>query len=88
LGARTVTKQVNADPIMAELMAALLGMQFSKEIGFLDVIFEGDAAQVINEINFEPPYTSRVGHFLENIHLENAVSDQYLSLLFQESVIL
>jgi ribonuclease HI len=70
LGARSVTKQVNANPITVEVMAALLAMQFNKEIGFLDVIFEGDTAQVINEINSEPPYTSRVGHFLENIHLE------------------
>jgi hypothetical protein len=70
LGARSVTKQVNADPKMEEVMAALLAMQFSKEVGFFYVIFEGDAAQVINEINSVPPYTSRVGHFLENIHLE------------------
>jgi len=70
LGARSVTKQVRADPTMAEVMAALLALQFSKEAGFLDVILEGDAAKVINEINSGPPYPSRIGHFLEHIHLE------------------
>jgi ribonuclease HI len=70
LGEKSVTKQVNADPKMAEVMAAVLAMHFSKEIGMFDVIFEGDAAQVINEINSEPPYSSRIGHFLENIHQE------------------
>jgi len=70
LGARSVTKQVSADPNLAEAMAALLALQFSKEAGFFDVIFEGDATKVINEINSEPPYPSRIGHFIENIHLE------------------
>jgi ribonuclease HI len=70
LGARSVTKQVSADPTLAEVMAALLAIQFSKEAGFIDVICEGDAAKVINEINTGPPYLSRIGHFLENIHLE------------------
>jgi hypothetical protein len=70
LGARSVTKQVKVDPKTAEVIAALFSMQFSKEVGFLDVVFEGDAAQVVKEINFVPPYVSRVGHFLENIHLE------------------
>jgi hypothetical protein len=39
LGARSVTKQVIADPKMAEVVAALFAMQFNKVIRFLDVIF-------------------------------------------------
>jgi hypothetical protein len=70
LGARSVTKQMKVDSKTIEVMAALFAMQFSKEVGFLDVIFEGDAAQVVKEINSVRPYVSRVGHFLENIHLE------------------
>jgi len=79
LGARSVTKQVKADPNLAEVMAALLAVQFSKEVGFFDVILEGDAAKVINEINSEPPYSSRIGHFLENIHIEKGC---FRSVLF------
>ncbi|XP_062166249.1 uncharacterized protein LOC133872693 [Alnus glutinosa] len=70
LGARSVTKQMKVDPKTTEVMTALFAMHFSKEMGFLDVIFEGDAVQVVKEINSVPPYVSRVGHFLENIHLE------------------
>jgi ribonuclease HI len=70
LGARSVTKQVKVDPKTTEVIAALFAMHFSKEVSFLDVIFEGDATQVVKEINSTPPYVSRVCHFLENIHLE------------------
>jgi len=70
MGARSVTKQVKVDPKTAEVIAALYAVQFSKEMGFLDAVFEGDAAQVVKDINSAPPYGSRVGHFLENIHSE------------------
>jgi hypothetical protein len=45
-------------------------VQFIKEVGFFDAIFERDAVQVISEINSGPPYLSRLGHFLESIHME------------------
>jgi hypothetical protein len=51
-------------------MAALGVVQFSKEVGFFYAIFERDAAHVISEINSGPPHLSRLGHFLENIHME------------------
>ncbi len=40
LGACSVTKQVQVPPKMAEVMAALQAVQFSKEVGFMDVIFK------------------------------------------------
>jgi hypothetical protein len=48
----------------------LESIQFAKEAGFLVASFEGDAAQVIEEINLDPPYLSRAGHILESIHVE------------------
>jgi len=42
-------------------------MQFSKEAGFWEVIFEGDAAQVVKEIKSDPPFLSKVRHFIEGI---------------------
>jgi hypothetical protein len=36
----SVTKQVQVPPKMAEVMAALQAVQFSKEVGFMDVIFK------------------------------------------------
>jgi hypothetical protein len=51
-------------------MAALLAVQFSKEVGFMDVMFEGDEAQVMKEIQFEHSSFSRIGHLLECIQTE------------------
>lgn len=45
-------------------------VHFAKEAGFLDAIFEGDAAHVISEINSAPFYLLRSGHLLESIHIE------------------
>jgi predicted metal-dependent RNase len=42
-------------------------MQFCKEAGFFEVVFEGDAAQVVAEINSGPPHLSKSGHFVESI---------------------
>ncbi|XP_062170524.1 uncharacterized protein LOC133876257 [Alnus glutinosa] len=49
MGARSITHQATMDPKMAKTMAALEALQFSKEAGFWDVVFEGDAAQVVKE---------------------------------------
>jgi ribonuclease HI len=70
LGTRSLTKILQADAKTAESLAVLEAVQFAKETGFLDAIFEGDAAQVIEEINSNPPYLSRADHILESIHVE------------------
>jgi hypothetical protein len=46
------------------------GCKFSKEVGFWDVIFEGDAAQVVKEIKSNSSRFSKVDHFIESIYLE------------------
>lgn len=51
LGIRSLTKFLQADAKTAESLAALEAVQFAKEAGFLEAIFEGDAANVIEEIN-------------------------------------
>jgi hypothetical protein len=35
------------DPHEAEAIATLAAVLFSKEVGFFDVIFEGDALQIV-----------------------------------------
>jgi ribonuclease HI len=70
LGARSVTKQVQVPPKTVEILAALQAVQFSKEVRFVDVIFEGDAAQVVKEIQTEHHSFSQIGHLLECIHSE------------------
>jgi hypothetical protein len=69
LGSRSVTKQVQVLPKTAEILA-LQAVQFSKDAGFMEVIFEGDAAQVMKEIQTEHHSFSQTGHLLEFIHSE------------------
>ncbi len=51
-------------------MTALYAVQLSLEVGFFDVVFEGDAQAVIKEIDWQPPHLSRIGHFIKSITLE------------------
>lgn len=67
LGARCVSRCLCMDPLTAEAMAALFAVQFCIEVGFFDVVFEGDAHTVIKEINSQPPHLSRIRHFIESI---------------------
>jgi len=55
------------DPKTAEAMTTLWAVQICKDVGFFDVVFEGDAAQVIAEINSNSSHLSVSGHFVESI---------------------
>jgi ribonuclease HI len=67
MGAKSVIRPIMVDPKIAEAMAALWTVLFCKEVGFIDVIIEGDATQVLDEINSPPPYLSNTGQFTESI---------------------
>jgi ribonuclease HI len=70
LGARRLSKYMVIDAHPAELMAASYAVSFCLDAGFFHVIFEGDALNVIREINSNPPYSSKHGHFIEGINQE------------------
>ncbi|XP_062174656.1 uncharacterized protein LOC133879872 [Alnus glutinosa] len=70
MGAKCVMKRVVVDPKTAEAMAAFWAIQFCKEVGFFDVLFEGDAAQVVADINSKISHLSKYGHFVESIRSE------------------
>jgi len=70
MGAKCIPIRAQTDPKTAEFMAALQAVQFSKEVSFWDVIFEGDAAQVVKEITTHSSRFAKVGHFIESIYLE------------------
>jgi hypothetical protein len=42
----------------------------AQKLNFFNVIFEGDALNVIREVNSNLPYLSRSGHFIEGIKPE------------------
>jgi ribonuclease HI len=70
MGAKSITQQVETDQKTAEIMTTLQAMEFSKEAGFWEVIFEGYAVQVVKEIKSNTTFLSKIGHFIENIHQE------------------
>jgi ribonuclease HI len=70
MGARCITIRAWTDLKTAEFMAALQAVQFCKEVGFWDIIFEGDATQVVKEITIQSSSFSKVDHFIESIYLE------------------
>jgi hypothetical protein len=43
---------------------------FCKEVGVFDVILEGDAKQIVDEVNVAGPNLSIVGQFVEGIQAE------------------
>jgi ribonuclease HI len=48
-------------------MAALEAVLFCKECGFFEVIVEGDAKQVVNDVNARKTDFSAVGLFVDDI---------------------
>jgi len=56
LGEKIVTKEMVAEPSIAEAIGALCAMQFCQESGFFDVLFEGDATLVVKGINSSLPF--------------------------------
>jgi hypothetical protein len=47
LGARSFTQQIEVESKVAEAIAALSAVMFSKEVSFFYVILEGNALQII-----------------------------------------
>jgi len=47
VGAQCCACKVEADPLLAEVMAGHLAITFCKEIGFTNIVCEGDSLQVI-----------------------------------------
>lgn len=70
MGARSITKVARTNPKTAETMATLHAVLFSKEVGFWNVVFEGDEAQVVKELKIDSLCFSKLGHFIDSIQLE------------------
>jgi hypothetical protein len=70
LGARAVTKSVVATLKVAEAMAALEVVLFSKTTSFFKVILEGNAKQLIHDVNSITPNLNAAGHFVEGIKVK------------------
>jgi ribonuclease HI len=67
LGARAITKKIVTTRNVAEAMAALEAILFCKQTGFFNVLLEGDAKQVVNDVNHGSLNLLTTGHFIEGI---------------------
>jgi hypothetical protein len=70
LAARSLSIDIQADAPVAEAMAAANAVLFCKELGFSNVLFEGDALQVIKAIEVEDPCLRNYGHIIDCIRRE------------------
>jgi hypothetical protein len=64
-----VSKQesIEVEPVVAETFAALTAIIVCLEQNFQDVIFEGDALQVVKEVNSDKHCSSYYGHLVEDV---------------------
>jgi hypothetical protein len=64
VGAQSCACKVEADPLLAEVMAAHLALNFCKDMGFSKIVCEGDYLQVIKGICDPGSHYVRIGHFV------------------------
>jgi ribonuclease HI len=70
LAARSMSLEIQTDAPTAEAFAAIHALIFCKELGHTNIIFEGDALNVIKAIEAEGPCLSSYGHLIECIKKE------------------
>jgi hypothetical protein len=67
VGAKCCACKVEADPLLAEAMAAHLALNFCKEMGFSKIVCEGDSLQVVKGICDPGSHYVRIGQFVDAI---------------------
>jgi ribonuclease HI len=63
----SIKKMMATTSVVVEAMAALHAMMVGKEIGAMNIIFEGDALQIVNAVNDPLQCDSSFGHFVEDV---------------------
>jgi hypothetical protein len=59
----------NLDPTAAEALGAYHAVVLSVEVGVQNLMLEGDAKTVVNEVNSQESHTCRHGHLAEDIKI-------------------
>lgn len=67
LAALSKQLRIDVSPVVAETLAALHAVMFCIEQGYSKAWFEGDALQVVKEVNSEFPCDTMHGHLIEAI---------------------
>ena len=83
LAARSLTTNAHTDATTAKALAAVHAIMFCKELGYTNILFEGDAQQVIRAIGEEGPCFSSFGHLIDCIHneLRDLERDSFIHVL-------
>jgi ribonuclease HI len=69
LAAKCGVSRAVAEPVCAEAMATLFALEFCNDLGYVNVVSEGDSLQVIKAITDSEYHLHKIGHFLEAINL-------------------
>jgi ribonuclease HI len=67
LAAVSKQERIKAEPVVAETLAAFNAILLCEEHNFQDVILEGDALQVVKEVNSDKHCSSYFGHLVEDV---------------------
>ena len=67
LAAVSKTLRFCYEPVAGEAVAALYAAEFTRDLGFYDVDFEGDSLQIVNAIRNNDENCSRYGHVIDDI---------------------
>ena len=67
MGALQTSVEGITDPSSIEAHAACQAIQFAYNMGFMNIILEGDALEIINQINHPASSLSSIGNILEDV---------------------
>ena len=67
MGAMSAKEQQVLDSTEAEVLACRRALEFAIDIGFSELVIEGDSAQVLNSLRSTATNLSRLGHIFDDI---------------------
>ena len=69
MAARNTTRMGGFEPVVAEALSLLDGLQFIVEMGLQNAMIEGDAQTVLTALNEDQSSRARFGHIVEDMRM-------------------
>lgn len=69
IAARSQTVSIIAELVVAEALAALNAVEFSRNLGLSSILLKGDSLQVVTAVKDTSPNWSRYGHIISDIKI-------------------
>jgi hypothetical protein len=67
LAARSFTRALMVEPVVAEALAGFYAVEFSRDMSFFDIFLEGDALQIVSAVKTNNQRWSKFGHIIDGI---------------------